>query len=98
MLGRAAVLLSLCLLLPGAAHAEEEGIHACREPSGTLFFTDDPKHFPPNCQPFQREPGAGGLILVPGSALPDREEQRDAPGGPWRIDDWRLHQRERTST
>jgi hypothetical protein len=99
MLRSAAVtLLLISGLLPAATQAEEDGIFSCRERSGSLFFTDDPKHFPPSCQPFQRDPGQGGLILVPGSALPKDQNKIDAPAGPWRIDDWRLQKGERTSS
>jgi hypothetical protein len=94
----AVIALLLSGLLALTAQAEEDGVYCCRELSGTLFFTDNPKHFPPHCQPFQKEPGKGGLILVPGSALPDKQEKIEAPGGPWRIDDWRLQKGERSRT
>lgn len=82
-------------LLPWTAQAEEkDGYYCCQERSGTLFFTDNPKHFPPDCQLFPKDTGQSDLILLPGSAQPEAPEKNSE--GPWRIDDWRLQKGERT--
>jgi hypothetical protein len=94
----AVLLMLLSGLFALAAQAEEDGIHSCQQSNGNLFFTNDPKYFPANCQPMERKPSRGGLILVPDSALPDELNKMDSPNGPWRIEDWRLQRGERTAS
>jgi hypothetical protein len=96
----AAAILTLLLSggLASLAPAEESIVYGCQQSNGTLFFTDDPKHFPANCQPMEGEAGDGGLILLLPDSTPKDREQLAPPSRPWRIDDWRLQSGERTSS